>query len=259
MSTPSAQSGPRVEGSGTRLVIQTHQQNILKTFTRSRSGFLIPTHNSAIPESPNVCQIRVDWADALDVPLFYGREAGRTLLSQWTIEAQCRVVSVLGMGGIGKSALATRVMHQVAEQFEVVIWRSLRNSPSCEVLVDDCLQVLAPQVLLEKPTSFQRHMHLFMEQLRTQRVLLVLDNLEVLLVEGTGTGRIHVDFDNYARLLQQMGETALSSKGSPCFLLHSNSTSSSVTISSSSCSPGCRSTTKVKYVGSAISVKSQLC
>ncbi len=151
---------------------------------------------------------RVDWGDALNVPLFYGREAELTLLTQWIVEARCHVVSVLGMGGIGKSALATKVMHQVAEQFEVVIWHSLRNRPSCEVLVDDCLQVLAPQVLLDMSTSFERHMHLLMEQLRMQRVLLVLDNLEVLLEEGTGTGRIHVDFDNYARLLQQVGETA---------------------------------------------------
>ncbi len=151
---------------------------------------------------------RVDWADALDVPLFYGREAEGTLLSQWIIEARCRVVSVLGMGGIGKSALVTRVMHQVAEQFEVVIWRTLRDRPSCEVLVDDCLQVLAPQVLLEMSTPFERHTHLLMEQLRTQRVLLVLDNLETLLEEGTGTGHMHVDFDNYTRLLQQIGETA---------------------------------------------------
>ena len=43
-------------GSGTSLVIQAHQQSILKTFTRSRSGFLISTHSSAIPESPKLCQ-----------------------------------------------------------------------------------------------------------------------------------------------------------------------------------------------------------
>jgi alkylation response protein AidB-like acyl-CoA dehydrogenase len=39
------------------------------------------------------------------------------------------------------------LMHQVAEHFEVVIWRSLRDAPACETLLDDCLQVLAPQAL----------------------------------------------------------------------------------------------------------------
>ncbi len=43
---------------------------------------------------------RVDWGEALDVPTFYEREEELALLSQWVGEARCRVVSVLGMGGI---------------------------------------------------------------------------------------------------------------------------------------------------------------
>ena len=44
--------------------------------------------------------------------------------------------------------------------------------------------------------------------MRGQRVLLVLDNLEMLLEEGTGTGRIRAGFEGYARLLRQISETA---------------------------------------------------
>ena len=40
------------------------------------------------------------------------------------VQARCRVVSVLGLGGIGKSALAVSLMHRVAGDFQVVIWRS---------------------------------------------------------------------------------------------------------------------------------------
>src|SRR5207248_1578704 len=43
---------------------------------------------------------RVDWGDALDVPTFYGREEELALLSRWVGEQRCRVVSVLGMGGM---------------------------------------------------------------------------------------------------------------------------------------------------------------
>src|SRR6266487_2596230 len=90
---------------------------------------------------------RLDWGGALAVTSFYGREWELDLLSEWVVQERCRVVSVLGQGGIGKSALATKVMHRVAERFEVVIWRSLRDVPSCEALLDSCLQVLAPQAL----------------------------------------------------------------------------------------------------------------
>ena len=87
---------------------------------------------------------RVDWGEALAVPTFYGREEELVLLTQWVVQERCRVVSVLGLGGIGKSALAVSLMHQVAPHFEVVIWRSLRDAPACETLLDECLQVLAP-------------------------------------------------------------------------------------------------------------------
>jgi transcriptional regulator with XRE-family HTH domain len=151
---------------------------------------------------------RVDWGDALDVPTFYGRAEERALLSRWVAEERCQVVSVLGMGGIGKSALAVTVMREVAPQFEVVIWRSLRDAPTCESLLDDCLQVLAPQSLLTLLASLDARLRLLMEQLRTRRVLLVLDNGEVLLEEGTGTGRMRTGYEGYARLLRQLGETA---------------------------------------------------
>jgi len=86
---------------------------------------------------------RVDWGDALDVPTFYGRKPELAALCQWVVQERCCVVSVLGMGGIGKSALAVSLMHQLAPRFEVVLWRSLRDAPACEALLEDCLQVLA--------------------------------------------------------------------------------------------------------------------
>jgi WD40 repeat protein/transcriptional regulator with XRE-family HTH domain len=160
---------------------------------------------------------QVDWGEALDVPGFYGRQEELALLSRWIGEDRCRVVSVLGLGGIGKSALAITVMHQVARQFEVVIWRSLRDSPTCATLVQTCLQVLDPQAQPEVPDALEERLRLLMEQLRVRRVLLVLDNLETLLEEGTSTGRLRAGAQGYAQLLRQMGETVHQS----CLLLTS--------------------------------------
>ena len=51
------------------------------------------------------------------------------------------------MGGIGKSALVVHAMRALAEHFEVVLFRSLRDAPSCEALLESCLQVLSPESL----------------------------------------------------------------------------------------------------------------
>src|SRR6266699_3814179 len=167
--------------------------------------------------SPSKGGPRLDWGDALAITSFYGRTWELDLLSQWLIEERCRVVSVLGQGGIGKSALATQVMHRVAEDFEVVIWRSLRDVPSCEALLDDCLQVLAPQALSDASSSLESRQNLLVDCLRTRRVLLVYDNLESFLQEGEDSGRVRVGYEGFARVLWRVAQTEHQS----CWLLTS--------------------------------------
>jgi WD40 repeat protein/transcriptional regulator with XRE-family HTH domain len=167
--------------------------------------------------SPSSGGPRVDSGDALAVTSFYGRAWELELLAAWVVDECCRVVSVLGQGGIGKSALATQVMHRVAVHFEVVIWRSLRDVPSCEALLDSCLQVLAPETLHDRSASLERRQDLLLECLRTRRVLLVYDNLESFLEEGQDSGRIRAGYEGFSQVLRRVAETEHQS----CWLLTS--------------------------------------
>src|SRR5205823_10581113 len=58
---------------------------------------------------------------------------------------------------------------------------------------------------------------LLLEKLRSRRVLLVLDNLEVLLEEGEVRGHLRPGFEAYGHLLRQVAQTAHQS----CLLLTS--------------------------------------
>jgi WD40 repeat protein/transcriptional regulator with XRE-family HTH domain len=160
---------------------------------------------------------RVDWGEALAVAHFYGREREVAQLTEWVTRERCRVVSVLGLGGIGKSALVVSLMHQVAPHFQVVLWRSLRDAPTCEELLADCLRVLAPEPLADLPVGLEARLRRFLNHLRDERALLVLDNLEVLLAEGEGTGRMRAGYEGYARLLRDVAQTEHQS----CLLLTS--------------------------------------
>lgn len=160
---------------------------------------------------------RIDWGEALEVSSFYGREQELAQLTRWVLQDRCRVISVLGMGGIGKSALAVSLMRQLALHFDVVIFRSLRDAPTCEVLLDECLQVLSPQQLSIVPTNLDQRLSLLLKNLQQTRALVVLDNLEALLQEGNVKGRFRSGYEDYGRLLRRAGETTHQS----CLLLTS--------------------------------------
>ena len=176
---------------------------------------------------------RVVWGEALDVPSFYGREGELATVAQWVVRERCRVVSVLGMGGIGKSALVTSAMRRIAVHFQVVIFRSLRDAPSCETLVEECLKVLAPHPLHLASADLEKRIGLLLEHLREQQVLLVLDNLESLLLEGDVRGHLRPGYEGYGRLLRTVAETAHQS----CLLLTSREKPADLRALESSRSP----------------------
>jgi len=113
-----------------------------------------------------------------------------------------------GQGGIGKSALVVSAMHRLTRHFQLVLFRSLRHVPSCKALLEECLQGLVPQPLDLVAADLERRLSLLLEYLRKQRMLLVFDNLEALLLEGEARGHLRPGYDGYTRLLRRVVETA---------------------------------------------------
>lgn len=130
----------------------------------------------------------IDWGEAPDVRLFCGRDHELDQLRHWIIYEQCRLVLLLGMGGIGKTSLATKLAQRVHGQFEVVIWRSLRNAPPVEEILNEILHVLMPDTALDIVPKVERQIKQLLEQMRKRRCLIVLDNGESILAEGTQGG-----------------------------------------------------------------------
>jgi hypothetical protein len=88
-------------------------------------------------------QKRQDWGEAVDVPVFYGRKDELATLERWIVTDRCRLVAILGMGGISKTALSVKLAEQIKEQFDYLLWRSLRNAPPVEEVLGECIQFLS--------------------------------------------------------------------------------------------------------------------
>ncbi|GAC1501194.1 MAG: hypothetical protein NVS2B12_09240 [Ktedonobacteraceae bacterium] len=149
----------------------------------------------------------IDWGEEVAEVSFYGRESEQAQLMTWIQEDRCRLIAVLGLGGIGKSALAVRTMHQLASSVNVAVFRSVRDAIPCKELVADLIQALAPEPLTRILSNLEQLITLLLEIPQTRRCLVVLDNLETLFQEGEQSGQYRVGYEGYGRLLERIGTT----------------------------------------------------
>jgi WD40 repeat protein/transcriptional regulator with XRE-family HTH domain len=149
---------------------------------------------------------RESWGEAPDVTSFLNRVSERALVRQWVVDEGSRLVAVLGLGGIGKSLLATRLAHDFASSFEHVFWRSLRDAPTPAEWLAEALRFLAPGVAPEAGGEAALLRRL-LELLGETRCLLVLDNVETILQPGGPVGGYRAGYERYGTLLRQVAES----------------------------------------------------
>ncbi len=142
----------------------------------------------------------IDWGEAPDIEFFYGRTDELAQLRRWIVENSCRLTAVLGMGGIGKTALVAKIAQELQGEFDHLIWRSLRNAPPLETLLNDLIPFLSNQQ--DTACSTNRLMH----WLRQSRCLVVLDNCETILKGGERAGQFRDGYENYGELIQVVGQ-----------------------------------------------------
>jgi WD40 repeat protein len=148
------------------------------------------------------------WSEMPTVPVFYGRTEELTCLEQWLMRDRCQLIALLGMGGIGKTALSVKLVERVQDQFDNFIWCSLRNAPPLREILGTVLQYLSNQRQIELDIS--QDMNAGISQLigyfKERRCLVVLDNAEALLQSGDKAGRYREGYEEYGELFRQVGE-----------------------------------------------------
>ena len=205
----------------------------------SESTSLSSEPTSAPPHASQPKQAAQDWGAAVDVPIFYGREQSLETLENWILRDRTRLVALCGIGGIGKTALTAQLAHRIAESFDYVIWRSLKNAPSAQETLRNLLNffIEQPNVNLssgESTTTLDNQLRQLLNCARDHRCLIVLDNVESLFEEGDSlkeglrqlAGTYRAGYEGYGDLFKTIGETAHQS----CFIITSRELPKEITL-----------------------------
>ncbi len=186
------------EGCGEKVT----KQNLKGVLNRSRLKA-----KSLTPEPCSVL-LRQNWGDAIDASIFYGRTQELTTLQTWIVQDRCRLVTLIGMGGIGKTLLSVKLADNVQSEFEHLIWRSLRDAPPIEELLTTLIQVLAQPQEIDVPDKIGGKLSGLIDLLKRSRCLIVLDNFEAVLQGGKQAGTYREGYESYGELLKCVGEMA---------------------------------------------------
>lgn len=174
------------------------------------------------PATITLDSLHIDLGDAPDLPSFYGRIEELARLKQWILgdgnqiphqgnreaASLCRLVAVLGMGGIGKTSLVAEMVQQIQDQFEYVIWRSLLNAPPLGEILADWIRFLSNQQEIQLSQDLDSGLARLRHYLQTHRCLLILDNVETIFAGEALTGEYRTGFEGYGQLLNQIGKVA---------------------------------------------------
>ncbi len=155
-------------------------------------------------------KIHLDLADAPEPNLFYNRTSELSTLQNWIL-GRTRLITILGLSGIGKTALTLQLIPQIQHEFDRIIWRSLRNSPPLASLQTDLIQFCRGGAPVPAPYPEERAIAgglPLLEYLRSHRCLIILDDIQTIFSSQQLAGNYQPGYENYGTFFKQIAESS---------------------------------------------------
>jgi ABC-type dipeptide/oligopeptide/nickel transport system ATPase subunit len=184
-----------------------HNVNICQERARS------PTEPQNPQQTPK--QLHIDLGDSPEIFTFFDRTSQLSTLENWITQDRTRLIALLGISGIGKTTLSLSLIDRIKTQFDYVIYRSLRFSPTLDATLTNLLQIFSQQS--EIPQNIETKLSQILDYLRKNRCLIVLDDVQMLLGSGQLAGQYKNGYEDYQLFFKLIAEVCHPS----CLILNS--------------------------------------
>jgi NB-ARC domain len=134
------------------------------------------------------------------ITYFCDRTLALQNLSHWLTTQNPRLISVLGLSGIGKTTLVKQFVDLNLQQFDLVIWKSIKLSPSLDTIITDIFALINPE-----PIQTDNKLTQLFNLLRQQRCLIILDDVQEIFTSGLA-GQYKTEYKDYKTLFAMMTE-----------------------------------------------------
>ncbi|WP_254034428.1 NB-ARC domain-containing protein [Planktothrix agardhii] len=165
----------------------------------------------------SIIKPQIDLRDAPELAIFDNRTSELNTLKQSILEKQSRMIAILGISGMGKSAIARHLVELIKTEFDCIIWRSLRSFSCLETTLKELIQFLSNQTELNLPDDLDGQLAILLECLRDRRCLIILDDVQCLFKDGQLVGHYQPEYQNYSKFFKLIGELSHNS----CLLFNS--------------------------------------